>query len=279
MPAMGPWQLVCWALTLALVACGGGSGAAQHAAGSGGAGAASSGGGGNGDPAYGIELSSGLGGAPGRCRINWCRDGVCHFTCLAVPDDQKSCDQAAAAYEDIPNQNYVDVEFTAGSTCQSWTGNDTLCVDEYGGAYYPYPDDECNPGDSVASAGGACFYDFCVDTICEHGCVSSDEAGCQSRGQALESNASVTSSTTRFSPGASCPTLTPSGSGGSAGQGSGGMPATVDSCGNCLTECADQPGCCSGEGCSCESACMPSGCSAPYQLCCNHMFCLCKELC
>lgn len=236
---------------------------------------------GGGGPEYTIELSSGLGGPAGRCRINWCRGGTCHFTCLSVPDDEESCNQAADAYSGVPGQNFIDVEFVPGtSTCRTWTGNSTLCQDEFGSTYYPFGSEECNPGDTVASPGGACFYEFCIQDLCEEGCASSDEPGCDARADILMNNGSITSSSTRFSAGGSCPRPVGGGSGGTGGGGSGGASGGGgDPCGDCLDECTGLPGCCTGSGCACENACMPSSCTPPYQLCCNAMFCLCLEVC
>jgi hypothetical protein len=278
------WSKRCWwALGWCLLACAGGAEQTSGAGGGDGSGVTSSGatGGGASEPGYSIELAPGLGGPKGRCELNWCRRNMCRYICLAVPDDEESCAQAIAAYQGIPGQNYLTSKFVESPIDCAHSYDGPLCQDEFCGTYYPYLGDECLHGDTLASATGACHYSLCVEQLCQSGCDESTEQVCDERANLLMMNESVTSSSASFVADQHCPEL-PSGTGGSSGsggQGNGGTTPAVDSCGNCLTDCAGLPGCCSGEGCTCEGACMPSNCSAPYQLCCNAYFCLCRETC
>jgi hypothetical protein len=276
-----------WTIGLCALACGGGAGEQQSGgdAGSGAGGNAGTGATGNtgstgaADPGYLIELQSGLGGPQGRCELNWCRNNMCRFICLAVPDDEESCNQAIAAYEGIPGQNYIKSEFVESVLRCDVVNDGPLCQDEFGATYYTHGGGECLHGDRVAAASGACHYEFCVGAECKTGCEQSTKPTCDRRAAILMMNEDVTSSSASFMPGASCPDATPATGGSSSTGGTAGSAPAGDPCGDCLTECTDLPGCCSGEGCSCETACMPSSCSEPYQLCCNAYFCLCLEAC
>jgi hypothetical protein len=290
MPRMGLPKWRWWTIGLLALACGGGAGQQQSAGDAGSGAGGNSGSGatngtgntGNTEPGYLIELQSGLGGPKGRCELNWCRDNMCRFICLAVPDDEESCNQAITAYEGIPRQNFIMPRFVETTVPCDTAYDGPLCQDEFGGTYYAYNGGDCLHGDQVAAASGACHYEFCVGADCKAGCEQSTKPTCDRRAAILMMNEDVTSSSTSFLQAANCPDTTP-GTGGTSGSGgtssSGGSAPAGDPCGDCLTECADLPGCCSGEGCSCETACMPSSCTEPYQLCCNAYFCLCLETC
>jgi hypothetical protein len=217
---------------------------------------------GNRVPEYEIELQSGLGGPLGACKLNWCRFGTCHMMCLLVPDDRLSCDAAIEAYSEVPYQNFLDPDFLEGRTCADWSFGSTLCRDEFGVLYMPLRN-TCNGGDEIADAAGACHYTFCTaGHDCVDGCTETNEAGCRERDLILLQAEGRESSSTSFSAGGTCPPRYP-GSGGSsstggasstgASTGSGGISSST--CSNCLSACRSLPGCCTGVGCICASAC------------------------
>jgi hypothetical protein len=201
-----------------------------------------------------IELQSGLGGEAGACMFNWCRDNMCHFICLAVPDDRASCDAAIEAYSAIPRQNFLSDEFRAGEDCTEATGTATQCEDPFGSVYHPYGG-ECDDGDPVLVESGRCQGTLCTGGECSDFCKETDEAGCDRARHMFDDDPSTTTNYT-FTAGLQCPRNPgPPSEPTEPAPPTTPVPTDPDECGNCLDACRGLPGCCTGEGCICQGAC------------------------